>query len=83
MAKIPTIVSVILAGLLVASILPPLSNPQIECIVLLMAGGVVIYRDMSSLRKTKTAGRGPRAAGIPQPVHAPWTHSGVEHWRRR
>jgi len=58
MAKILTVLSIILAGIIVASLHPRLSAASIACFILLMAGAVVLYHEMSALGEAKSRGQG-------------------------
>jgi hypothetical protein len=53
MAKILTVLSIILAAIVVAGIHPPLSAPSIACIILFTAGGVVLYHEVCALVDVK------------------------------
>jgi hypothetical protein len=66
MAKILTVLSIILAGIVVAGMHPSLSAPSIACIILLMAGGVVLYHEMGALGDAKARSQGSRASGAAQ-----------------
>lgn len=61
MAKLFIVLSIILAGIVVASVHPPLSAASIACIILLMAGAVVLYHEMGVLDNTKTRSQEPNA----------------------
>jgi hypothetical protein len=84
MAKILTILSVILAGIVVARIHPPLSGASIACIILLMAGAVVLYHEVGALDETRPRSQGPYARGVAQvkthqfAASASWNYPGVE-----
>jgi hypothetical protein len=84
MAKVLTILSIILAGIVVAGMHPPLSAPSIACIILLMAGAVVLYHEMSALGDAKSRSQGRNARGVAQAqtnryaASGPWNYPGVE-----
>ena len=59
MAKIPIVLSIILAGIVVAGMHPPLSAASIACTILLMAGAVVLYHEMGVLDDPKPRRQGP------------------------
>src|SRR5580658_8207762 len=61
MAKILTVLSIILAGIVVAGMHPPLSAASIACIILLMAGAVVLYHEMSALTDAQPRTQGQNA----------------------
>jgi hypothetical protein len=90
MAKILTVLSIVLAGIVVAGMHPPLSAASIACIILLMAGAVVLYHEMCALNNTKARSQGPSARGAVQTqsnryaVGGSWSYGGVErHVERR
>jgi hypothetical protein len=58
MTKILTLLSIILAGTLMVSVHPPLSAASVACIILLMAGAVVRYHEVSALNDAKRPRQG-------------------------
>jgi hypothetical protein len=63
MAKIVMVVLIILAGIMVAGMHPALSAASIACIILLMAGAVVLYHEMGALDDAGSRSRRPNATG--------------------
>jgi hypothetical protein len=61
MAKILIVLSIILAGIVVASMHYPMSGGLIACIILLMAGAVVLYHEMGVLDEAKPRSQVPSA----------------------
>jgi hypothetical protein len=61
MAKILIVLSIILAGIVVSGMHPRISGASITCIILLMAGAVVLYHEIGVLDATKTRSQGPNA----------------------
>jgi hypothetical protein len=84
MAKILTVVSIILAGIVVAGMHPPLSAASIACIILLMAGGVVLYHEMSALGDANSRSQRPYSNGAARmqadrsAASVYWKYPGVE-----
>src|ERR1700733_14525379 len=85
MAKILTVLSIILAGIVVAGMHPPLSAASIACIILLMAGAVVLYHEMSALGDAKSRSQGKYARGGAQTqanryaASGSWVYPGVTY----
>ena len=95
MAKILMVFLIILAGIVVVDMHPPLSAASIACIILLMAGAVVLYHEMGALddansRSQRRYGRGSgqtqtnRHADYPGVTYPGLTHPGLTHpdWDR-
>lgn len=81
MAKILIILSIILAAIVVAGMHPPLSAASIACIILFMAGAVVLYHEMGALSHAKPAGparRGSSETHAQNAVSGPWVWSGAD-----
>jgi hypothetical protein len=77
--KIVTTFSIFLASILLMSLVPHLSAGSMICVILLTAGGAVLYREVSSLaeadaRQTPAAIRAPRP--IPTPAGKPEAYPG-------
>ena len=87
MAKILTVLSIILAGIVVAGMYYPLSAASIACIILLMAGAVVLYHEMGVLDDPKPRRQGPYSRGVTRmqtDQSAPrvsWSYPGVVEQR--
>jgi hypothetical protein len=64
MAKILTVLLIILTGIVVAGMHRALSAASIACIILLMAGAVVLYHEMGVLDETKPRSAGPYSRGV-------------------
>jgi hypothetical protein len=89
MAKILTVLSIILAGIIVASLHPRLSAASIACIILLMAGAVVLYHEMTALGDAKSRSQGkyakPYSRGAAQTqinryaASGSWSYPGVAY----
>jgi hypothetical protein len=88
MAKLLTVLSIILAGIVVVGMHPPLSAASIACIILVMAGAVVLYHEMSALGDAKSRSQGKYASSYPKSAAGAqtnryaasghWTYPGVE-----
>lgn len=84
MAKILMVFFIILAGIEVASLHPRLNAASIACIILLMAGAVVLYHEMSALEEVDSRGQRPHARHAAQAqisryaASGSWVYPGVE-----
>ena len=85
MAKIPTVLLIILTGIVVVGLHPALSAASIACIILLTAGAVVLYHEMGVLDETKARSQGPYSRGVARmqtdrsAASVSWTYPGMTY----
>lgn len=85
MAKTLTVLLIILAGIVVVGMHPALGAASIACIILLMAGAVVLYHEMGVLDETKPRSQGPHSRGLARmqtgrsAASVSWTYPGMTY----
>jgi hypothetical protein len=85
MAKILTVLLIILAGIMIVGMHPALSAASIACIILLMAGAVILYHEMGVLDETEPRSQGPYSRGMARmqtdqsAARVSWTYPGVTY----
>jgi hypothetical protein len=83
MARILTVLSTLLAGIVVVGVHPNLNPATIVCIILITAGGIVVYHEVSGLNASGSYPRdrnsGPmRSYVVPPPEEPRWIDPAID-----